>query len=50
MPAPVLDKVMRLAARHHAAGRLRQAAAIYRRVLDRDPHHAVSLHALGVMM
>jgi predicted O-linked N-acetylglucosamine transferase (SPINDLY family) len=40
---------MRLAARQHATGRLREAAAIYRRVLQQDPHHAEALHALGVM-
>ena len=49
MPPPVLDKVMRQAARHHAAGRVREAAAIYQQVLQKDPHHAAALHGLGVM-
>jgi protein O-GlcNAc transferase len=49
MPPPVLDKVMRSAARHHAAGRVREAAAIYQQVLQKDPAHPAALHGLGVM-
>ena len=35
-------------AAHHAAGRLDEAAAIYRRILDHEPDHADALHLLGV--
>lgn len=33
---------------HHQAGRVRQAAAIYREILARDPDHVDSLHMAGV--
>ena len=33
----------------HRQGRLTEAAALYRRVLARDPQHADSLHRLGVL-
>ena len=32
---------------HHRAGRLDQAAATYRAVLDAEPRHADALHLLG---
>ena len=35
------------ALRMHRAGRLNEALALYRRVLERDPHHADSMHRLG---
>ncbi|EJN08759.1 TPR repeat-containing protein [Bradyrhizobium sp. YR681] len=34
---------------HHQAGRLDQAEIIYRRLLNRNPDHAGSLHLLGVV-
>lgn len=41
--------LMRRAARHHLAGELREAASLYRKLLQEDPQHAGALHALGVM-
>ena len=38
-----------IAQEHHRAGRLRQAAAIYRSLIDADPQHADALHWLGVL-
>ncbi|WP_044564112.1 tetratricopeptide repeat protein [Azospirillum sp. B4] len=35
--------------RHHAAGRLAEAEAVYRQVLAAQPRHADSLHLLGVI-
>jgi tetratricopeptide (TPR) repeat protein len=37
------------ALRHHQAGRLVEAGEIYRRILSVDPHHADSLHLLGMV-
>ncbi len=34
---------------HHRAGRLSEAAAIYRRILSADPRHAEAMHLLGVV-
>jgi predicted TPR repeat methyltransferase len=38
-----------IALEHHRAGRLRQAAAAYRALIDADPHHADALNWLGVL-
>ena len=35
--------------RHHEAGRLDEAEAVYRRLLADDPDHAAALHLLGVI-
>ena len=35
---------------HHRAGRLAQAEALYRQVLQRTPNHARALHLMGVLM
>lgn len=40
---------LQIALEHHRAGRLRQAAATYRTLIDADPHHAEALHWLGVL-
>jgi len=37
------------AIRFHRRGQLPEAERIYRRILDSDPHHADSLHLLGVL-
>ncbi len=37
------------ALQHHRAGRLQEAQAIYRQILDEDPNHADALHLLGVL-
>ena len=37
------------AMRHHQAGELRQAAAIYRNILEAEPTNPVALHLLGVI-
>lgn len=37
------------AIKHHQAGRLSQAAALYRKILARDPRCADALHLLGVV-
>ena len=49
MPATDLDNTMEQAAFHHEAGRLRQAAVLYRRALKQQPEHPRALHALGVI-
>ncbi len=40
---------LQIALEHHRAGRLRQAAATYRTLIDTDPQHAEALHWLGVL-
>ena len=35
--------------KHHQAGRLQQAEMIYNQILEEDPHHAESLHLLGLV-
>lgn len=40
---------LQIALEHHRAGRVRQAAATYRALIDADPCHAEALHWLGVL-
>ncbi len=46
---PTVVEAFTLALQHHQAGRLREAEAIYRQVLQAQPDHADSLHLLGVI-
>ena len=39
----------KIALQHHQAGRLAEAEAIYRRILESDPEHADSLQLLGAL-
>ena len=42
-------ELFRTALAHHQAGRLHQAEAGYRQILQGEPHHADALHMLGVI-
>jgi predicted TPR repeat methyltransferase len=44
-----IQQAIETARRHHQAGRLADAEAIYRQVLTVEPHHADALHLLGVI-
>jgi protein O-GlcNAc transferase len=43
-----IDQAMQTALRHHQAGRLSEAQAIYRQILAHQSEHADALHLLGV--
>jgi tetratricopeptide (TPR) repeat protein len=45
---PVVQELFANALQHHQAGRLNEAERLYLQVLTIDPHHADSLHLLGV--
>ncbi|MCH7539691.1 MAG: tetratricopeptide repeat protein [Proteobacteria bacterium] len=47
-PQARTTKALTAALEHHRAGRLKEAEAIYRRVLEVQPRHADALHLLGV--
>ena len=49
-PSAAKDALLAEAARHHEAGRLRQAERLYRQILAADPHHADCLHLLGLVV
>src|SRR5687767_8798863 len=49
MPSPAIVRAMREAVAHHQAGRIAEAEAIYRRVLQQDPRDADALHLLGLL-
>ncbi|MDR3402694.1 MAG: tetratricopeptide repeat protein [Chthoniobacter sp.] len=49
MPAVTVQQAFDLALRHHQAGRLTDAEALYRQVLIAEPGHAEALHFLGVI-
>lgn len=44
-----LPQAMRLAAEHQGAGRLREAEALLRQILQADPKHGLALHLLGIV-
>jgi predicted TPR repeat methyltransferase len=47
--APATPSTFQLAMQHHQAGRLREAEALYRRILDQSPRDANALHMLGIL-
>lgn len=47
--APALGPLLDEGMRHHQAGRLAEAEALYRRVLAADPAHADALHMMGLL-
>jgi predicted O-linked N-acetylglucosamine transferase (SPINDLY family) len=48
-PQLTIDQAFQLAAQKHQAGRLPEAEAIYRQILQQAPSHANALHLLGVL-
>jgi Flp pilus assembly protein TadD len=49
IPAGEVRDLMRRGIQEHQAGRLPEAIAVYRRVLDAEPDHADANHLLGVL-
>jgi predicted O-linked N-acetylglucosamine transferase (SPINDLY family) len=49
MATPTIDQAMQIALAHHRAGRLADAEALYRRVLEHAPEYPDALHLLGVL-
>ncbi|MDA1090884.1 MAG: tetratricopeptide repeat protein [Proteobacteria bacterium] len=47
--APDTQQALALAMRHHAEGRLNDAATMYQQILKTEPEHPVALHLLGVI-
>jgi Flp pilus assembly protein TadD/2-polyprenyl-3-methyl-5-hydroxy-6-metoxy-1,4-benzoquinol methylase len=48
-PTPSAPHLFAVASQHHEAGRLADAEAAYRQVLEIDPKHADSLNSLGIL-
>jgi len=48
-PSSIIPGLLRTALRLHQGGRLAEAEKIYRAILAIDPHHADSLHLLGMI-
>jgi predicted O-linked N-acetylglucosamine transferase (SPINDLY family) len=44
-----VSDVLEIAIEHHRAGRLQQAEALYRQILQAEPNHPDALHFLGVL-
>ena len=44
-----LDATLMMAVQHHQSGRLAEAEALYRQILQASPRHANALHLLGVL-
>ena len=44
-----IPEVLASALQHHRAGRLQEAEAVYRQILQAQPHHSDALHLLGVI-
>ena len=44
-----VKQALQIAVRHHQAGQLAQARALYQQILAREPNHADALHLLGVI-
>lgn len=45
-----VSQLIQVALRHHQAGRLPQAEALYRQVLQQQPSHPDALHLLGMLL
>src|SRR3990167_234621 len=44
-----IPETLQTALQHHQAGRLQEAEAIYRQILQAQPNHSDTLHLLGVI-
>lgn len=49
MSAPTISQTLEVAYQHHQAGRLPEAEALYREILDREPRCAEARHHLGLI-
>lgn len=49
MSLVTIPRAFEIAVEHHQAGRLGEAEALYRQILDIEPYHAGALHLLGVL-
>ncbi len=49
IPPPGAEQLLRLALQQHQSGRLTEAEALYRQILDLHPHHADALHLSGLV-
>ena len=47
--SPMIAKWLSEGLQHHQQGRLAQAEALYRRVLEKEPKHPDTLHLLGMV-
>src|SRR5689334_7654558 len=46
---PTITELFNLAVLHHESGRLQQAEALYRQVVEAEPTHAGAHHRLGLL-